>query len=84
MEVDKLDLLLEKVDRIEKKIFPPAWKRIMTWIMSNFITIAFLVFIAWIVWRVWGIVTDVKEFTINFDDNIAVFFQEQFEKVKFW
>lgn len=81
---DKLDLILQKVEKMEKKLNPPFWKLILKWFISNFITLVFLIFIAYAVWRVWNIVLDVKEFTSTLDDTIKTFFMEQFDKLKFW
>lgn len=84
MQVDKLDLILKKVERLEKTINPPTWKKILHWILSNFVTLVILIFLAVVVWKTWGVVSDVLELTQSLNDGLTTFIEDAWETLKFW
>lgn len=81
---DKLEQILEKVNRIDRQLNPPAWKVILKWFLSNLLTIIILIFIAVIVFKVWNVVTDVLEYVREFDETIRTVLNDVLDKVKFW
>jgi len=68
---EKIDLLLCKVNRLERHIIPPRWKQILSWIINHFWTLAALIFILIAVWNIWEIVTNVQEFLESWKGNFS-------------
>ena len=84
---DKLDLILEKLERIDQTINPPFWKVSLKWVVNHFLTLLILVFVAIIVWKVWGIVLDIIEVTDNLQAQFGSFkdsTSQAVERMKFW
>lgn len=84
---EKLDLILEKLERIDRTINPPFWQVALKWIVNHFLTLLILVFVAVIVWKVWGIVLDIIEVTDNLQAQFGLLKDsttQAVEKLKFW
>ena len=84
---EQLNLILERLEKVERIINPPIWKIILKWIFHNFFTLVLLVFIAIIVWKVWGIVQEIIVVTEGLQTHFETFkniTSEAIEKLKFW
>jgi hypothetical protein len=49
----KVDFLILQVDRLNKTINPPIWKKAVRWIWRHWFTITILLVIGFIAWNAW-------------------------------
>ena len=50
---EKVNFLIGQVDRLNQTINPPAWKKLVRWIVQHWFTIAMLVVVGFIAWNAW-------------------------------
>lgn len=84
MDHDEFKILLEKIEKIEKKLNPPLWKKVTAWMIDHAIVLLFLFLMMYVLWEVWTTVNDVLEYTKNIDDSLIQYFEEKIAKYKFW
>lgn len=84
---EKVDYLLQKIDKIDHTINPPWWKTMLLWCWNHLFLIIGLTILAYFTWKIWGVVQDVMLQTQIVKDQISGF-QEQIKtllnSLKFW
>lgn len=90
----KIDELIEMNKKIHKRVDPPKWKKIVTFIFSHVFTIIALGILLYSTWQIWEIVQSVstkvdsvKELFTQFSGIVMEKWStisDQADKLKFW
>jgi hypothetical protein len=94
----KIDALTKMIQKIDRTVNPPWWKKILLFIYHNFFTIVLLVALGYIAWKAWGIYLDVmtqvtevklqieelKQIPANMQDSLQIVIENTLQKIKFW
>lgn len=75
---ETLQAILERLERIEKKVDPPLWRSLLSWVFSNFFTLLALVLIGYVLWQLWAVVITLQE---GFD-HLQIMVSENVEQAK--
>ena len=84
MSEEKLDLILKRLDSIERKIDPPLHKKILLWVYHNFFTLLLLIVIMLVLWKVWFIVQNVLDTTEAVRDQTTAFIESWKDEINSW
>ncbi len=84
---EKIDFLIRQVDRLNRTINPPVWKKIVHWVWRHWFTLVMLCIIGFIAWEAREAFLSLQE-KIEEISNIPTHAKESlwdaFERVKFW
>jgi|GEM_PF-1353581 hypothetical protein len=50
---EKVDFLIQQVDRLNQTINPPLWKKLLRWVWRHWFTIAILLVVGFVAWNAW-------------------------------
>jgi len=57
----KTDFLILQVDRLNRTINPPLWKKTLRWVWRNWFTLAVLIAVGVIAWNAWEAIQTLNE-----------------------
>jgi len=81
---EKIDYLINQVERIDRAVNPPVWKSSLRWFATNFWTLLFLAIIGYFLWQVWEVVQAVQTKVITLQtqvDGMKLGVAEQFKSL---
>ena len=67
---EKLELILRKLERIEQKVAPPAWKSPLNWLLNHWLLVLFMGGLAWGMWHLWDEIRTIMGFVENMNTSV--------------
>jgi len=67
---EKLDLILRKIDRIERKIVPPIWKAPLSWFMTHWFLVLTMGGLIWGMWHLWDEIQTIMRFVEGINTSV--------------
>jgi hypothetical protein len=90
MSDEKLDRIIELLEKIEKQSAPPPfWRTLLAWVFQHFFTLLALAVLAYVTWEIWGVVNALSETVENatesfgeYTDSVSSFTENALQNVK--
>lgn len=90
-ENEQLDRIEKKVDRIDRTLNPPFWKKLLRWIGRNFFTIVLLIIVIFFAYKGWAMyqnvlssIEEVKSIPTTAIDSGKDTIQNIVDTIRFW
>lgn len=87
----RLARIEEKLNKINKTLHPPFWKKLLRWIGRNFFTIILLIVVIVLAYKTWDMYQDVlmrieeiKNMPANAVETGKESMENLMDKIKFW
>lgn len=87
MDKASTEKIIHLLEKIERSVNPPFWKKFLNWVFTHFFTILFLGFLGYCFWHIWQEIAhigDLMNQTSKDLNTIPSSIFEQVERFKFW
>jgi hypothetical protein len=88
---DSLTRIEEKINKIDRTINPPFWKKLLRWIGRNFFTLVLLIIVLFLAYKGWEMyqnvltsIEEVKSMPANAIDSGKDMLENVVNTLKFW
>ena len=84
---EKIDYLIEKVDKINNTVNPPLWKMLLLWCWNHFFLLIGIGILGYFTWKIWEIVEHLMTQTQAVQDQFSVLqtqIKNMIDTFKFW
>lgn len=84
---EKIDYLIQKVEKIDNTINPPLWKTMLLWCWNHLFLLIGIIILGYFTWKIWGIVDHLMTQTQAVQDQFSILqtqVKDTIDTFKFW